>query len=81
MGELGRKIYPVLLRSDTVPFRLRVLQFTDFREDYDTAITRLLEALSAPGVSAKVTEEQARDVAQGGTSTATTMSDDGERSN
>lgn len=68
MGELGRKIYPVLLRSDTVPFRLRVLQYTDFREDYDTAITRLLEALSAPGAAAKVTNEQARDAAEIGVS-------------
>ncbi len=46
MGELGRKIYPVLLRGDKIPFRLRVLQITDFRDDYEAGTAQLLTALS-----------------------------------
>jgi len=59
IGEMGKKIYPVLLRGDSIPFRLRVLQFTDFRENYEEAAAQLLEALSAPGASQALTNQQA----------------------
>lgn len=44
-GESGKKLYPILLDTDHVPFRLRVLQYTDFRTDPGRGFKRLLDAL------------------------------------
>jgi hypothetical protein len=47
-GESGKKIYPILLKETEVPFRLRVLQVTDFRSDPRAAFNRLLETYGIP---------------------------------
>lgn len=44
-GESGKKIFPIILRNTSVPFRLHVLQYTDFRHDPQKGFRRLLEAL------------------------------------
>ncbi len=45
-GESGKKVYPILLNSGEVPFRLRVVQNIDFRVNPDRAFAQLLEVLS-----------------------------------
>ena len=44
-GESGKKIYPILLGNTGIPFRLRVLQYTDFQTDPVKAFRRLKDAL------------------------------------
>ncbi len=44
-GESGRKIYPILYQDSIIPFRLRVLQFIDYRQDAERAFKQLCAAL------------------------------------
>src|SRR5258708_3146383 len=43
--ETRKTLIPVLHRECTIPFRLRRVQYVDFRSDYDTAVRRLLKTL------------------------------------
>ena len=45
--EERRVVIPVLHRDCEIPFRLRRLQHTDFRTDYQTALEKLLQYLNA----------------------------------
>ena len=44
-GESGRKIYPILYKDSVIPFRLRVLQYIDYRQDTEAAFNKLCDAL------------------------------------
>src|SRR5690606_16946746 len=50
-GESGKKIFPVLLKDAEIPFRLRVLQYTDFRLGSKKAFPQLLDAVSVPNTN------------------------------
>ena len=39
--EKGKQVVPILLEDCSVPFRLRRLQYVDFKYDYDKGFTRL----------------------------------------
>jgi WD40 repeat protein len=41
----NKTIVPILISDCTIPFRVRRIQYIDFRADYDSAITRLLPLL------------------------------------
>ena len=43
--EERKTIIPIILRSCTIPFRLRRLQYMDFTADYQTGFSQLLRAL------------------------------------
>lgn len=45
--EEQKRVIPILLRDCEIPFRLRRLQHTDFRTDYDPALGKLLQHLRA----------------------------------
>jgi len=47
--DLGKPIYPVLLETCKVPFRLRLHQHVDFSRDPDDALKKLLAALGGKG--------------------------------
>lgn len=47
--EARKKLIPVLHRECTIPFRLRRLQYVDFRSDYDIAVSALLRTLGVTG--------------------------------
>jgi hypothetical protein len=53
-SETRKTVIPVLHRDCTIPFRLRRVQYVDFRGDYGTAILRLLKTL---GVDRTVVSE------------------------
>jgi hypothetical protein len=55
--EEGKLVVPILLRSCTIPFRLRRVQYIDFTADYDTGFAQLLRALriDQPSQSLKAT--------------------------
>lgn len=55
-GELGKKIHPILLKKARIPFRLRVLQHTDFEHDPDKAFAQLLEAYGVDPDAVKWTD-------------------------
>jgi hypothetical protein len=52
--EEQKRVIPILLKDCEIPFRLRRLQHTDFRADYDTALGKLLQYLSALPPETKV---------------------------
>lgn len=43
--EAGKLVVPILLRSGTIPFRLRRVQHVDFTAGYDTGFAQLLRSL------------------------------------
>jgi hypothetical protein len=43
--EQGKLVVPILLRSGTIPFRLRRVQHVDFTAGYDTGFSQLLRSL------------------------------------
>ncbi len=45
--DQGKRVIPLLLTDCQVPFRLRRLQYIDFRQDYALALNRLLDTLRA----------------------------------
>ena len=48
--DQGKLVVPILLRSGTIPFRLRRVQHVDFTAGYDTGFSQLLRSLHiAPG--------------------------------
>jgi hypothetical protein len=47
--EEQKTVIPVLRRDCAVPFRLRRVQYIDFRGDYDTAVRTLLKTLAVEG--------------------------------
>lgn len=51
-AQSGKKIYPILLKGNEIPFRLRLLQYSDFRGDVEAAYARLLRAIGVMGDSA-----------------------------
>lgn len=55
-GESGKKIYPLLLGNTGIPFRLRVLQYTDFQTDPVKAFRRLKDALGVAQCTAEWAE-------------------------
>ncbi len=55
-GESGKKIYPILLGNTGIPFRLRVLQYTDFQTDPVKAFRRLKDALGVAQCSVEWNE-------------------------
>jgi TPR repeat protein len=57
----GKEVIPVLYRDCKVPFRLRPLQYADFRTDYATGLTELLAVLTGgTELTPPVTSEQTR---------------------
>ena len=47
-AENGKTLVPLLLKDTKIPFRLRVLQYVDFRTDRKGNFVRLLKALGIP---------------------------------
>jgi hypothetical protein len=45
-GESGKKLYPIILNDTSLPFRLHVLQYIDFRQEREKAFKNLLKALN-----------------------------------
>ena len=57
----GKEVISVLYRDCKVPFRLRPLQYADFRTDYATGLAELLAVLTSESeVTPVATAEQAR---------------------
>ena len=56
-----KTVIPVICRDCMVPFRLRRVQYVDFRQDYTRGLQELLRAL-APGQSAGQSESEISDV-------------------
>ncbi|MBN1965883.1 MAG: TIR domain-containing protein [Anaerolineae bacterium] len=48
-AQSGKKIYPILFKGSEIPFRLRLLQYSDFRGDREVAYARLLRAIGVTG--------------------------------
>ncbi|GEO09672.1 toll/interleukin-1 receptor domain-containing protein [Segetibacter aerophilus] len=44
----GKRIYPLMVETCPVPFRLARLQYIDFTGDYDSSFEHLLKAMNAP---------------------------------
>jgi len=57
----GKEVIPILYRDCKVPFRLRPLQYADFRTDYATGLTELLAVLTGGiELTPPVTSDQTR---------------------
>ena len=60
--EEEKNVVPVLYRDCTIPFRLRRLQYVDFREDYDSGLNRLIKILTGErGPEASAPSEEPRE--------------------
>lgn len=57
--DLGKMILPVLMDDCEVPFRLKPLQWVDYRRSQDKALKQLIRALNEPGARAKPAGEMA----------------------
>ena len=54
--EEGKTVIPVLYRDCKIPFRLRRVQYVDFRADYDEGVRQLLTVLPEHGVPTQIRE-------------------------
>jgi hypothetical protein len=62
--EKGKAIIPVFHRECQIPFRLRRLQYVDFRNDYGNALTALLNAVTSAQPAASVLNFQGFDFSE-----------------
>ena len=62
--EKGKQVVPILLEDCSVPFRLRRLQYVDFKYDYDKGFTRLENSLRIDRVSEREKEAEIPNRAQ-----------------